>query len=124
MNLVDGAMTFLVPIRNNASLARSEDVACHMEAVSQGDLAAVLARNLVITRGLHAMDTLLLMLHVREVQNFEWWECSVAAEEAPAQDLVKEEPQQALGARGQLPSGSMLSIWRVLKQFAQLLPSG
>ena len=24
----------------------------------------------------------------------------------------------ALGARGQLPSGSMLSIWRVLKQFA------
>ena len=31
---------------------------------------------------------------------------------------------KALGARGQLPSGSMLSIWRVLKQFAQLLPSG
>ena len=29
-----------------------------------------------------------------------------------------------LGARGQLPSGSMLSTWRVLKQFAQLLPSG
>ena len=29
-----------------------------------------------------------------------------------------------LGARGQLPSGSMLSIWRVLKQFARLLPSG
>ena len=29
----------------------------------------------------------------------------------------------ALGARGQLPSGSMLSAWRVLKQFAQLLPS-
>ena len=30
----------------------------------------------------------------------------------------------ALGAGGQLPSGSMLSTWRVLKQFAQLLPSG
>ena len=30
----------------------------------------------------------------------------------------------ALGARGQLPSGSMLSTWKVLKQFAQLLPSG
>ena len=31
--------------------------------------------------------------------------------------------KDALGARGQLPSGSMLSIWWVLKQFAQLLPS-
>ena len=30
----------------------------------------------------------------------------------------------SLGARGQLPSGSMLSTWRVLKQFTQLLPSG
>ena len=30
----------------------------------------------------------------------------------------------ALGARGQLPSGSMLSTWWVLKQFAHLLPSG
>ena len=30
----------------------------------------------------------------------------------------------ALGARGQLPSGSMLSTWRVLKQFTQLFPSG
>ena len=29
-----------------------------------------------------------------------------------------------LGARGQLPSRSMLSTWRVLKQFTQLLPSG
>ena len=29
----------------------------------------------------------------------------------------------SLGARGQLPSGSMLSTWRVLKQFTQLLPS-
>ena len=38
-----------------------------------------------------------------------------------ATDIPK---QSSLGARGQLPSGSMLSIWRVLKQFAQLLPSG
>ena len=28
-----------------------------------------------------------------------------------------------LGTRDQLPSGSMLSTWRVLKQFAHLLPS-
>ena len=33
-------------------------------------------------------------------------------------------PPRALGARGQLPSGSMLSTWWVLKQFAQLLPNG
>ena len=65
-----------------------------MEAVSRADLAAVIARNLVITRGLCAVDALLLILHVQEVQNFEWWECSVAAEEVPAQDRVEEEPQQ------------------------------
>ena len=57
-----------------------------MEAVSWGDLAAVLVRNLVITRGLCVVDALLLMLCVREVRNFEWWEHSVAAEEVPAQD--------------------------------------
>ena len=94
MNLVDGAMTFPVPVGNNASLARSEDAARCMEAVGQGDLAAVLARNLVITRGLRAVDALLLVLRVREVQNFEWWERLVAAEEVPAQDWVEEEPQQ------------------------------
>ena len=65
-----------------------------MEAVGQGDLAAVLARNLVITRGLRAVDALLFVLHVWEVWNFEWWEHSVVAEEAPAQDQVEEEPQQ------------------------------
>ena len=64
-----------------------------MEAVGQGDLAAVLARNLAITRGLRAVDALLLMLRVWEVRNFEWWEQSVAAEEVPAQD-PGEEPQQ------------------------------
>ena len=94
MNLVDGATTFPVLVGNNASLTRSEDAARHMEAVSRGDLAVVLARNLVITRGLHVVDALLLVLHVREVWNFEWWERSVAAEEVPAQDLGEEEPQQ------------------------------
>ena len=94
MNLVDGATTFPVPVGNNASLARSEDVACRMEAVGQGDLAAVLARNLAITRGLRAVDALLLVLRVREVRNFEWWERSVVAEEVPAQDRVEEEAQQ------------------------------
>ena len=93
MNLMDGVMTFPVPIRNNASLARSEDAACHMEAVGWGDLAAVLVRGLAITRGLCAVDTLLLMLRVWEVQNFEWWE-HLVAEEAPAQDQVEEGPQQ------------------------------
>ena len=94
MNLVDGATTFPVPVGNDASLARSEDAVRRMEAVGRGDLAAVVARNLSITRGLRAVDALLLMLHVREVQNFEWWERSVAAEEVPVQDLGEEEPQQ------------------------------
>ena len=93
MNLVDGATTFPVLVGNDASLARSEDTARRMEAVGQADLAAVLARNLAITRGLRAVDALLLVLCVREVRNFEWWERSVAAEEVPVQDQV-EEPQQ------------------------------
>ena len=94
MNLVDGVMTFPVPVGNDASLARSEDVARRIEAVGQGNLAVVLARNLAITRGLHAVDALLLMLCVQEVWNFEWWEHLVAVEEVPAQDRVKEGPQQ------------------------------
>ena len=94
MNLVDGVMTFPVPARNNASLTRSEDAVCHMEAVSQGDLAAVVARNLLMTRSLRVVDALLLVLRIREVQNFEWWERSVVAEEVPAQDPGEEEPQQ------------------------------
>ena len=94
MNLVDGATTFPVPVRNDTSLARSKDAVCHMEAVVWGDLAAVVARNLLITRSLCAVDTLLLVLHVQEVWNFEWWEHSVAAEEVPAQDPGEEEPQQ------------------------------
>ena len=94
MNLVDGVMTFPVPVGNSVSLRRSEDAAHHMEAVSWGNLAVVLARNLVITRGLCAVDALLLILCVWEVRNFEWWEHLVAAEEAPAQDWVKEKPPQ------------------------------
>ena len=94
MNLVDGVTTFPVLVGNNASLARSKDAVCCMEAVSRGDLAAVVVRNLLITRSLCAVDALLLVLHVREVQNFEWWERSVVAEEVPAQDLVEEEPKQ------------------------------
>ena len=94
MNLVAGVMTFPVPAGFDLSLARSEDVARCMAAVGWDDLAAVVARNLSITRSLHAVDTLLLMLRVREVQNFEWWEHSVAAEEVPVQDPGEGEPQQ------------------------------
>ena len=94
MNLVDGVTTFPVPVRNDASLARSEDAVRRMEAVGQGNLAAVVARNLSMTRNLRVVDALLLVLHVWEVRNFEWWERSVAAEEVPAQDQVEEKPQQ------------------------------
>ena len=94
MNLMDGATTFPVLVRNDASLARSEDAVRRMEAVGWGDLAAVVARNLSMARSLRAVDTLLLVLHVREVRNFEWWERSVAVEEVPAQDPGEEEPQQ------------------------------
>ena len=94
MNLVDGATTFPVPVGSNASLARSEDAVRRMEAVGRANLAAVVARNLSITRSLRAVDALLLVLRVREVWNFEWWEHLVAAEEVPVQDRVEEEPQQ------------------------------
>ena len=94
MNLVDGVMTFPVLVGNDVSLTRSEDVVCRMEAVGRGDLAAVVARNLSITRSLHAVDALLLVLHVWEVWNFEWWERLVAVEEVPVQDPGEEEPQQ------------------------------
>ena len=93
MNLVDGATTFPVPVGSNMSLTRSKDVVCHMEAVGWGDLAAVVARNLSMTRSLHVVDALLLVLRVWEVWNFEWWERSVVAEEVLVQDLG-EEPQQ------------------------------
>ena len=94
MNLVDGATTFPVLVGRDMSLARSEDAVRHMEAVGQGNLAVVVARNLVMTRSLRVVDALLLMLRIREVQNFEWWECLVAVEEVPAQDPGEEETQQ------------------------------
>ena len=93
MNLVAGVMTFPVPVGFDVSLTRSEDAVCQMEAVSQGDLAAVLMRNLVISRGLRAVDALLLALCVWEVQNFELWEQARAAKRVPAQDQVREEEQ-------------------------------
>ena len=46
------------------------------------------------------MDALLLVLHVWEVWNFEWWERSVVAEEVP------------LGTRTHIPSGHMVNtLW-------------
>ena len=64
MNLVDGVTTFPVPVGNDVSLARSEDVVHHMAAVGRGNLAAVVARNLSITRSIRAVDALLLVLRV------------------------------------------------------------
>ena len=61
-----------------------------MEALGRGDLAAVLQRNLSISWGLCAVDALLLVLHVREVQNFELWEVERVVEEVPVQDWVIE----------------------------------
>ena len=97
MNLVDGAMTFPVLVGSDASLTRSEDMVCHMEAVGRGDLAAVVVRNLSMTRSLHAVDSLLLMLRVWEVQNFELWEQVRMAEEVPVQDWVVRGEQDCFG---------------------------
>ena len=91
MNLVAGITSFPVLVRFDMSLARSEDTVHWMEARGQGDLAVVLRRNLVISQGLQAVDTLLLTLHVWEVQNFELWEQMRAAKEVPAQDRVIDE---------------------------------
>ena len=97
MNLVAGVTTFPVPAGFNGSLARSEDVVCRMEAVGQGNLAVVLTRNLVISRGLRAVDALLLALHVQEVWNFELWEQARVAERVPAQDQVGEREWDCFG---------------------------
>ena len=88
MNLVAGVVTFPVPVGFDASLTRSKDMVCQMEAVGQGGLAVVLTRNLAISQGLHAVDALLLVLCVWEVWNFELWEHERAAKEVPAQDWV------------------------------------
>ena len=91
-------MTFPVPARFNVSLARSEDVVCQIEAIGQGDLAAVLMRNLAISWGLHAVDALLLVLHVQEVRNFELWEWERVAKEVPAQDCLVGEELDCFGS--------------------------
>ena len=64
-----------------------------MEAVGQVGLAAVLMRNLAISRGLCVVDALLLMLCVQEVWNFELWEQARSAERVPGQDRVREVEQ-------------------------------
>ena len=97
MNLVAGVMSFPVLVRFDVSLARSEDVVCRMEVQGWGDLAVVLTRNLVISHSLCAVDTLLLMLCVQEVRNFELWEQARVAEEVPAQDQVVEEELDCFG---------------------------
>ena len=68
-----------------------------MAAASQDVLVLVLTRNLAISRGLRAVDALLLVLHVQEVQNFEFWEQVRAAERVPVQDQVREEEQDYFG---------------------------
>ena len=81
-----GVISFPVLVRFDVSLTRSEDVVHQMEAQGQGDLAAVLTRNLAISQGLRAVDALLLTLCVREVQNIELWEQLRVAEEVLVQD--------------------------------------
>ena len=68
-----------------------------MEAAGQDDLAAVLMRNLAISRGLHAVDALLLVLCVQEVWNFELWEQARAAERVPVEDWVRKEELDCFG---------------------------
>ena len=97
MNLVVGATTFPVPARFDESYTRSEGAVRQMEGVGQVALAAVLMRNLAISRGLCAVDTLLLALCVQEVWNFELWEQARAAERVPVQDWVREEEQDCFG---------------------------
>ena len=97
MNLAAGARTFPVLARFNASLTRSKDMVCQMETVGRVVPAVVLMRNLVMSRGLCAVDALLLTLRVWEVQNFELWEQARAVERVPAQDWVREEEQDCFG---------------------------
>ena len=59
-----------------------------IEGQGQGDLAAVLWRNLAISWGLCTVNALLLMLHVWEVLNFDQWEAERITEGVPAQDQV------------------------------------
>ena len=56
-----------------------------------------LTRNLVISQGLCVVNTLLLVLHIQEVWNFELWEQERAAKRVPAQDWGVEEEQDYFG---------------------------
>ena len=88
MNLVAGVTSFPVSAGLDVSLARSEDMIHRIEVHSQGDLAVVLQRNLLISQGLCVVDALLLAVHVWEVLNFKWWEQERVAKEVLAQDWV------------------------------------
>ena len=88
MRLVGGVMTFPVPVGSNNFLKRSKAVVQRMEAQGWGNLAVVVWRNLSITQGICAVDTLLLMFWVLEVLNFEQWEEERVTEGVPAQDPV------------------------------------
>ena len=90
MRLVGGTTTFPVPVRGNNSLKRSKAALQQMETQGWGNLAAVVQRNLSITRGTHTVNTLLLVFQVQEVLNFEQWEEERAMEGVPAQDPVVE----------------------------------
>ena len=53
MNLVDGATTFPVPVGNDASLAKSEDAVCRMEAVGRAAVVVSVLKYMVITASNH-----------------------------------------------------------------------
>ena len=97
MSLVAGVVNFPVPAGLDVSLGSSEDIVCQMELQGWGDLAVVLRRNLAISWGLCAVNALLLMLCVREVLNFDWWETERIAEGVPAQDRVVAEEMDCFG---------------------------
>ena len=48
----------------------------------------VLQRNLAISWGLHMVDTLLLVLYVQKVLDFDWWAPERVTKGVPAQDQV------------------------------------
>ena len=51
----------------------------------------------MISQGLCVVNTLLLVLHIQEVWNFELWEQERAAKRVPAQDWGVEEEQDYFG---------------------------
>ena len=51
----------------------------------------------MINQGLHTVDALLLVLHVQEVLNFDWWEAERVAEGVPVQDQVVESEMDCFG---------------------------